>query len=209
MSDSDTDTCSESDDNYKDSDFTVPDTESDDYSLPVCTVVSQPSTSKDTTHSQSTLQEDSACSQPSGSRDTTFFRRTVPGDDAVVQCIVNGDRAVSQPSVSRRTAVAQPNAPNSTAVVERGRKRACNPEEWARKRLTGHDYINRNGKCIERNVPDQSKQNIFIRGSVQARAINRQHPVNNSKVPRIVSFNYFLRYGKDDIRVCKKYFRDT
>ncbi|KAJ8890290.1 hypothetical protein PR048_009798 [Dryococelus australis] len=45
-------------------------------------------------------------------------------------------------------------SPVRSNVVERGRKRAPNPEEWARKRetkkrLTGHAYINRSGKCIE------------------------------------------------------------
>lgn len=60
------------------------------------------------------------------------------------------------------------------------------------------------------SLDDQVKQNIFIRRSIIVSEPKRRRPVNNKKIPRQNSLTYYIRKnGQYDIRVCKKYFKDT
>lgn len=59
------------------------------------------------------------------------------------------------------------------------------------------------------SLGDQTRQNLYLRGCIKTAAINRHRPVNMSKSPRERSFSFFIRLKNNDIRVCKKYFRET
>jgi hypothetical protein len=58
-------------------------------------------------------------------------------------------------------------------------------------------------------VGDSTKQNIYLRGLIKTKKVNQRRPRNNSKAPRQCSLEYFMRRGKEDIQVCKIYFKDT
>lgn len=60
------------------------------------------------------------------------------------------------------------------------------------------------------NLGSQLEQNIFLRGCIKVKKIKRRRPKDNSKMPRSRSFTYYFRKNrKNDISVCKKYFKDT
>ncbi|KFM70724.1 hypothetical protein X975_22378, partial [Stegodyphus mimosarum] len=59
-------------------------------------------------------------------------------------------------------------------------------------------------------LESQVEQNIFLRGYIKVKEVKRRRLKDNSKIPRSRSFTYyFRRVGKDDISVCKKYFKVT
>lgn len=57
------------------------------------------------------------------------------------------------------------------------------------------------------NKPNE--QNIFLNGCIKSSSVKRSRPTNQSKPPKSHSFAFFLRVQNDDVKVCKKYFRET
>ena len=58
-------------------------------------------------------------------------------------------------------------------------------------------------------LTDLSQKNIFLRGCIKASSISRRRSTSNVRAPRSHSFSFHLSIGNNDIRVCRKYFRET
>lgn len=58
------------------------------------------------------------------------------------------------------------------------------------------------------NLHSQLDQNIFLRGCIKIKEIKRRRPMNKTKEQKSCSCTYYLRQDKNDIPVCKKYFKD-
>lgn len=60
------------------------------------------------------------------------------------------------------------------------------------------------------NLNSHTQQNIFIRGCVASKIVERHRPRNDNPKPRFHTFSYSIRIpDQGDITVCKKYFLDT
>lgn len=197
-------------------------------------IVCQPTLQDDAAASQPSGSEDAIVCQPTMPSNEAILQLTEKEDAAFSQQSVSQCAAVAQPCAPSATAVVGRGRKRGRNPDEWARKRETK-KRLTGKAYTNrsgkcieekrhHDAIcgcalqcnNKISTAQRQNifesfysVPDQSKQNTFIRGCVQASTIKRRRPVNNTKDPRSVSFRYFLRCGKDDIRVCKKYFRET